>query len=460
MKHTFLKFPPRMNVWHSLPDGTRVMKGRRAGVRDQSTCFLEKAEYDELVIKLGKDAAEKIKSDMATAEKAINDKLEEKMKGSVSAEDFNKFKTEQMDKLNEVIKSLEKAEDVAKEQGNKIGAILEKAGPEKKSFEQFIIDMAPQIKKAREEGKMIEVTATQLKAAGITSISGSVQDMTTPPGSPYAPGIGGSLEIFDIARNPNYILNKVDLGRTDQSRLAWANETSLQGAVAEVTEGQDKPLTQHIFQVEMSIVKKIAGYIKLTEEFDQDLPQFATKVRRMLQEDVIRGWDDAIQAAVIAAATAYSVASLNNKVPDANFWDALYAMRAQVLVANFIPNTFGIHPYTDVIMQTDKTSIGDYLTPSFKDLIASQMTLANKLSVDNGLVGDLKQFKVDVYKEFVLKMGLVNDDLIKNQFTIVGEIRYHRYISDARKTAIVKGNLWNISSALDAGTIAGGSSSY
>lgn len=76
------------------------------------------------------------------------------------------------------------------------------------------------------------------------------------------------------------------------------------------------------------------------------------------------------------------------------------------------------------------------------------MTQANKVVVGNAFVGDLKQFKVDVYKDFVLKVGLVNDDLINNRFTIVGEIRYHRYISESRKKAIVYDSLAQVAASI------------
>lgn len=414
---------------------------------------MDKKEFDELVEKVGQEAADKVKAGLKEAEDRINKANEEKTKGLLKSEDFESFKAEQLAKVNELLSAIEKVEGANKEQANKINQVLEKAAPNSKTFDQFIAEQAPVIKELRTSGKMIEFTASQLKAAGVTSISGTIQDMTSPPGSPYAPGIGGSdLEIFDIRRNPNYILNQVDLGRTDRARLAWANETSEQGLPAEVVEGGTKPLISNTFQVEISQAKKIAAYYEITEEFDDDLPNFSTLIRRMLQERVIRGWDDAIQQAVIAVASAYSAAGLNGSIPFANFWDSLYAMMAQVRVANYIPNSIGIHPFTNVKMQADKSVEGIYLLPSFKDEIVSMITQANKLSVDNAIVGDLKQYKVDVYKEFVLKMGWINDNFIQNKFCVLGEIRYHRYISDARKAAIVQGNLSNIRALLDGGS--------
>jgi hypothetical protein len=76
----------------------------------------------------------------------------------------------------------------------------------------------------------------------------------------------------------------------------------------------------------------------------------------------------------------------------------------------------------------------------------------NKIFGDNAIVGDLNQFNVDIYEDFTLKMGWINDDLIHNQFTIVGEIRFHDYISTARRTAIMYGNAKYIAETINGGT--------
>jgi hypothetical protein len=413
--------------------------------------MLTKEQYDELVGKINKDTADKIKSDFEAAEKKINGLVEEASKGMLKAADFEKYKSEEIGKINERLKEVEKMETAVKDMGTKMTEIETHTSKSAKNFEEWVIEQAPTIKELKNSGKFVEITAKQLKAAGIQSIGNTINGMDTPPTSPYAPGIGGeTLQIFDILRNPRFILNHVDLGRTNQSRLAWANEVDYQGAPAEVDEGQQKPFVQHKFKVEMSTAKKIAGVVQITEEFEDDLPQFATQVRRMLQEDVLRGWDDAIFAAVKAVATQYGGGvGLNGMIDKANNWDALLAMAAQVQVNNFPNvNTYGLHPFTNVATQTSKSTL-DYWNPPFKDEILRALAIGNKMDPNYALVGDLTQYKVDIYKDFVLKMGWINDDFIRNQFCIVGEMRYHRYISDARKKAIVYDLLSKIKTSLD-----------
>lgn len=394
-------------------------------------------ELKAIADKVGEETALKIKTSISEAEKAINEQHAEVMKGYMPISEFEAFKKDQLEPVNA---ALAKIDEVMTKQGNAIKGVLDKAAPNTKTIENFIEENVEQFKAARRDGKVIEFSAQQLKDAGINTIASAI-----PTASPYAPGISGQpLQLFDIARNPNYITSKVNLGSTNMSRMAWANELEILGVPALTAEGATKPITQHTFKIETSNAKKIAGYIEMTEEFDTDLPQFSTAVRRMLQNDVVRAWDDAIQVDVIAAARPFNITQLNATIQAANYWDALLAEVGQVGYYNFIPNTVAINYLTMVILNTEKNTQNQYLLPPFRDMIDGMINYANKIATGYGLVGDLQQYNVDIYKDFSLRVGWINDDFIKNQFAVVGEVRYHSYISDVRRNAIVYDSLATI----------------
>lgn len=397
--------------------------------------------------KYGADAKIEMQTMVDTAKKEINDAAAEKLKGYLSEKDFQEKQQEALKGINEKLADLEKLDEAVKMQGKKLNGVLERGTPNSKTIEQFVQEQLKAHSELREGGKYIEFSGSELKAAGVYSIAGTID-----PASPYAPGIGGrDLDIFDIARNPNFITGRVDLGRTNQSILAWANEIRMEGAPAQVLEGATKPQVQHVFEIETSKAKKIAGWIELTEEFEQDLPYFATQVRRMLNDDVFRAFDDAVQVDIQNAARPYEITQLNGTIQDANLWDAALAMTGQVGYYNYIANTIAINALTNVKMKTLKNANGTYLLPPFVDEINDRLVQANKMAVDYALVGDLSQYKVDIYKDFYLKIGWINDQLIQNKFSIVGEMRYHSYISDARTNALVYDNL-NTVAALIGGT--------
>ncbi len=486
MKKEFAKFPRHAKVWMNLPDGTEVPLGRRAGVRFRQTCYLSPGtkEWDDLVEKFGDQATKKMKELGDNLEARLNAKYADLTSGGMTKEAFEAWKKSELKELNEALakmeagnKSLTDALRVQGEEINKLNANKGVGSTEKNvSLEDFLGTQVKKMLDLKAAGAgNYEISSEDLLNAGVTSFTkhrrkaastttvgvgtvggtdGSVVEMGTVPVAPYMPGLGGSdLELFDIIYNPNFILTRVDVGTTNQSRLAWINEVEFAGTVdTDVEEGTGKPLIQHKFQVEFSQAKKAAAYMELTEEFEDDLPGLATAVRRLLQADVLRAFDDAIQAAVIAAAHPYEITGLDGLIENVTLFDTLGALLAQIGYYNFIPNTLALNPVTHWRVLMDKDSDGRYLNPPFMDRLNRLLIEANKIAVDFGLAGDLTQYKVDIYKQFTLRVGWINDNLIKNKFCIVGEIRYHSYISTSRKKAIVYDALADVESAIAAGS--------
>lgn len=473
MKKEYIKFHPKT---YRNPVAKPMGVGRR--LRFHPDYKMDKEDYDELVKQFSADGAKTLKAEGERIENALNTKWQSVIDGTMKKEDFEKFKAEEMKALNDTIAKMEKSQG---ENGIKIQQILDAQnknnGGNVKSLEQYIKELMPRIAEQRKTGAGIfEITSSELREAGVVNFrggakaasttavgagtvggtNGSIVDMGTSIGSPYLPGLGGSdLELFEIVRNPNWILNRVDVGRTDQFRLAWINEVDYQGTPGmDVAESGTKPLTQHKFQVEFSTAKKAAARIALTEEFEQDVPGLASAVRRMLQQDVMRDFDTQIQTQVAAAARPYEITGLNGAISKPNLFDAAGALLAQVGYYNFTPNTLAMNSVTDWNMMMSKDANGQYLNPPFMDRINRLLVDANKLAVGYGLAGDLSQYKVDIYKDFVLKVGWINEQFINNEFSIVGELRYHSYISDNRKKAIVYNQLSTVLSTI---TTAGGS---
>jgi hypothetical protein len=420
--------------------------------------MLTEQQFNDLAAKLGNESAAAIKKQFAESEKAINDKIADVQKGMMTSQAFEAFKAEELAKVTEKLTSFE---NTLKEQGNVLNALKEGGNPvQPKTLEEILSDpeTIKQIKAVQKAGNgVIEIPLSNVivKTAGSTSIGNSIQPMTPPPNSPYLPAAAplDATNFFGIIYNPNFIINYVNRGRTNFALLPWVNETSVEGAATQVQEGAAKPLWNTRFKVEMSQAKKTAAMSVITEEFDQDLPGFTTIVQRLLTETVARKWDDDIYAAVIAAATAYNITGLNGQVDDANLYDALRAMIAQVGKNNFNANFAGINPVTGALLEMQKSATDRlYLTPPFLQRLQGMLREGNKVAEGYALVGDVTQYNVDVYKDMVLKVGYNADDFQRNQFSTIAEVRYHDYISTNRKTALVYDQLTRIRSLIDSGS--------
>lgn len=409
---------------------------------------LTKEELKQLAVEVGAQAAGEIKTQVDALDLKLNTKYDEMLKGTVSAEDFKAFKDSCTNSLNETLAKIKDISEANKAQAEKITGLLE--GPKKgesKTMEDVLRPLMPQLRELKKKGTgYIELTGADLKAAGVQSIGGSIV-----PESPYLPGISNTaLELFDIVRAPNFMITRVDMGQTDQYKLAWVNETGMEGAIeTAIAESGVKPQVQYKFSVEISTALKAAAWSALTEEFDTDVPGLASEVRGMLQRDVIHAFDNAIQEFVFSVAKPYNLPGLVDDIMYANLWDAAYALITQVGVYEFDPNTLAIHWITNAKIQMSKNQNGSYLNPPFGDELKAMLVRANKITINSALAGDLKQVRVRMYQDYSLRMGWINDQFIKNEFAILGELRYHRFISDNRKWALAKGDLNAIKAVID-----------
>lgn len=419
--------------------------------------MLTEQQFNDLVTKVGTEAANKIKEQFSTSEKSINDKIDAVQKGLMTSKEFDTFKSDELAKITEKLGSFE---TILKEQGTKILELKDATPAQPKTLESVLSDekTIAEIKKIQKSGSgniEIPLTGLIIKTAGTTSVGNTIQPMTPPPNSPYLPAAAplNASNFYGIIYNPNFIINYVNRGRTNNALLPWVNETSVEGGAAQVQEGAPKPLWNTRFKVEMSQAKKTAAMSVITEEFDKDLPGFTTIVERLLTETVARKWDDDIYAAVIAAATAYTMTGLNGAVDDSNLYDSLRAMIAQVGKNNFNANFIGINPVTNALVEMQKSATDRlYLMPPFLQRLQSIMREGNKVAENNALVGDITQYNVDVYQDMMLKVGFNNDDFQRNQFSVIAEVRYHDYISTTRKVALIYDSLLRIRSVLDSGS--------
>jgi hypothetical protein len=410
---------------------------------------MNQEDLEQLAGEVGKKAAAKFEKMSKDFEDKINAAAKDMAKGLVTEEKFAEMQQEGLKKLND---HLAKLEEKVKEQGTVIAGMNEKAGSgeKRRTIEDVIKEAIPEMEKVFAAKRIGDRMQIDLKAAAITSIGNTIGAQTNAPSSPYAPGLGGAdLTLYDIMQNPAFITSKVDMGRTNQSRIAWLNEVSVQGTPGLVLEGNAKPLTQHTFVVEMSIAKKVAAYIVVTEEFQADLEMLFAQVKALLMNDLLRFFDGQVQSDVIANATGYVTPNpLVGSVAFATLWDAILTLQAQIITNNYQPNAVGLNPYTYAKLEMVKDSQGRYNVPPFSEDIRSEIVQSNKVYPNMAFVGDMKQFHVLMYKDPTMTVGWQNDDFIKNQFTIVAELRFHDFISTARKPAIAYANLATVRSSI------------
>lgn len=411
---------------------------------------LTTAEVQDIAKGLEAPIAAKISEGLVAAEKRLNDAATEHRKGLLTAAQFEEHKVAATEEAQKILNSLNEMREAMKLQSDAIEEVKGQA-PVKvqaKSIKEFIAGQTDKLKQLRSAGVgFIEFSYEDLKAAGVTSIAGTID-----PASPYLPGISDTpLELFDIVRDANFMINRVDLANTTSPLLAWVNELDpMEGVVGmNIPESGLKPLIQHKYRVDTSKPKKAAAHMVITEEFAEDVEQLYNDMRTVLQADVIRAFDDQIQFDVFDKALPWDLGGLLDEIQDANLWDAVYSLLTQPGVYNFNPNTIAYNWMTNAKVNMGKDNTAAYLLPPFLDEINRLLVRANKIPTNSAIAGDLKQYRVRLLKGYTFKMGWINEQFIHNEFSILGEIRYHSFISDNRRKAIAKGDLNHIRTLID-----------
>lgn len=307
-------------------------------------------------------------------------------------------------------------------------------------FKRFYLgDYVPEKKedgtvKAKPKNSVDGIKSIFRKAAGITSVANSTASSPSSVTNPYSPFPTQLPDIIAVRRNPNLALNFVDRGTTNSAVMTWTEEGNSEGDAAITAEGVLKPLQDKKFVDRITKAKKIAGHIIVTEEMENDTPRIATAVRRLFEENVMRKYDDQVYADIIAAVGGYVSTALDDQIDNADDYAAIGAAICQLQTLNAVADLVVLNPADKWRMRlTKSTGDGQYLLPPFtvgdQTFDGISVVTSNKVAAGNFLVGESKTYKVDEYKPFSLRVGWQNDDFVKNQFTIVGEIRFHSYIA-------------------------------
>jgi len=334
---------------------------------------------------------------------------------------------------------------IIKRQGAEIAALREQAAPATKSLKdvlEAVKDGFSNITKARTGHAEFHLSYDKhTKAAAVTAIStgGSITNSIT-TGTALRLGDG---PFYEIKRGTPFILDFVNVGETNQPFLIWWDEAPKQGDFAVTPEGQIKPMVQYEFVRKSSDYKKIAGYLVLTDEFMNDMPQLVTNIRRLANIDVMNGLNALVLADMIAALPTYTYAGLNGSIYHADDYAAIGAAITQIQSLFFQPTVLVLNPADAWKMKLTKDDVGRYQMPPFafngSTFEFGQVITDPRIAVGHFLVGDGTTYNVDFKGGLIIRIGYNGTDFVQNQQTLLVEQYFYDYISSNRLGAWVYG---------------------
>lgn len=355
------------------------------------------------------------------------------------------------------IKSIEEMQDATKEgslknilvkQGNQLNEVLEKISTTKgeSNMDTFKAEFeSAEAKEAIAEIKRNKsgMKAFVIKAAGITTTTSSIQDQGT---AASAQRMGAdTAEIFTLQRGLPFVLNFVSVGNTSLSAIVWFDEVQKQGDFAITAEGAVKPLIQYDFVRRTADYKKAAGYTVITEEFDMDYPRLVSTIRNLMAVDCRNAMNDIILTDMIANASPYAYNGLDGAIESPDKYAAIGAAISQLQSLYYDSNILVINPADAWGMRLTKDDNGRYQMSPLTGPNGSTYEFGNiivdpRVPVGNFFVGDGRIYHVDLRGDIIVRIGYVNDDFIKNQYSLVVEQFFFNYISTARKPGFIYAN--------------------
>jgi hypothetical protein len=393
---------------------------------------------------------------------AIKSGIDEAMKEvkGLSAEKINKLLDE---KTGAMAILLKQGEEITRLKGGLSGA--EKRNFKeviRKGFEAFAAD-SKKMDKLRQVAKDGSGGVTIFGDDEVSKVVGNITtaSVSTDTGGNALLDLINADEIASFNLRTPFIEQFATVTRSSKPVFVYADYEPKDGDVGFVAESGTKP------QVDLQVVaksltpKKAAGYEIMSEEAVDDIPRLQSEATTLLFKKYLLKRQNGILSGdgtgntplgVISQATAWDNTSwdiVNNGVANGNLYDALIALANQIYTthnytdeAAYFPNVAFVNPRDFAGLKLKKNEFGMYLFP--------QLVLSENSKIDNFalvpqrditagkvLMGDFTKLRIINYIDYYVKMGWINDQFIKNLFTMVGEGRFFTLIKNLDKKAFV-----------------------
>lgn len=283
-------------------------------------------------------------------------------------------------------------------------------------------------------------------------------------------------EINGINLQTPFVEQFSTVSRTSKPVFVYTDYIPKEGDVGFIAETAAKTELDLKLETRYVTPKKAAGYEILSTEAIQDVPRMQSEATGMLFKKYLLKRQNGIlfgdgtgdtPTGVTSLARAYDPASWDatNKVQDPNLYDAVIAAATQILTthnytdeAEFYPNVAFVNPAIINSLKLKKNEFGMYLFPTFQinggqgTMNVDNFVLVGKREIPAAkiLIGDFTKLRIINYIDYAVTMGWINDQFIKNMFTMVGEGRFMTLIKNLDRNAFIYDDISAIISGITA----------
>ena len=365
----------------------------------------------------------------------------------------NKIALTQMKELLEANqKELEAVKSAGQEQGNKINEI--EAMKQTEEFKTFTEQLKAQLTENMEALKAFKDHSNpnnqlQLKAAG-NMTTGNVGTTTYSLSRTIEPGLTDILGIDPLFET------YCNVAPTNSSRIVYAEKKNRDGSTVFISEAAAKTKIDFDIVESESVARKVASYIKVSEEMLTDVDYIAAEITNELAYEVNLEVSEGIIAGdgiapnlggITTLAPAYGLTTILTTTP--NTFDAIQAAATQIVTNNGRATHVFLNPIDYTNMGIAKGTTGYYVViDGMVQMLPYLIVQSNQITVGEIIVGDMSKVIVRNLEAFRAEFGYDSDDWTKNMVTVRGERRVHMFIKSNHTPCFVYDDISDIITAI------------
>lgn len=388
--------------------------------------------------------------------KYFNDELNKKLNES-------NVDKEAVSKLSKTLETITKEHEqwgldlqAMKEQGQKAETVVD-------ALNKFIIDNAEELKtiKTQGHGLLTFKAPATITTGSATNPDGIPELVGVQQAAPERVNLRGSIVDALVTTIP-----------TSQAAFAYTESIPKDGDYTFVAEGAEKPQIDFKIETRYAEPVKVAAYEVLTDESITDIPNL-----QAIANDFLRSKHDLKKQNGILFGTGVSpnpkgatvygrtfvAGSMALAVTTPNFMDVVNACITDIYTTHnytdempYLANLVMVNPidfYIELVSAKDANGLPLYPTAGlFNRVTIGGVTIIPFEDIPAGkiFVADMSKYNTTNYVDYEVRMGWINDDFIKNQFTMVGESRFHAFVKKLDEQAFIYDDIATIKTAITA----------
>lgn len=408
-------------------------------------------------------------------------------------EELTKYKGLDVEKLGEVLDKTKGAMATLVKQGLEINELKNRGiDVNKKNWKKLISD------EFTNESKLAQLKTTQRNGAGmvdmfngekfedgtgvVNKVVGTILTtaVTTDSGGNALLDLMSVDDLRGVNIQDPFIETFSNVLRTSRPVYSYADYVSKDGDAAFTAENAAKSQIDLKVQVKTVGPKKVTGYSTMSNESIDDIPRMQSEamsyiLRKVLlkrQAKILFGTgagSDPIGVAGIAKtynnaglldhqgnaltdSTSLILQAQGTGVQAPNLYDVIQACALQIYqTANFIdeqeyyPNLVIINPADLALLKLKKNGFNQYLFPElvFNNGVGpvkiGNLSVIGKAQIVPGkiMIGDFTRLNIINYIDYSIRLGWINDNLINNLVTMVGESRFFTVVRSLDQNAFI-----------------------